>query len=127
MYCGCAKLRIISIVLLFSWLSAAYVGGVFVCVEIQGDVQFEVGWMTECCAPKVCGAVDCPNPTCDKCKHYPLQLCPVHRSRNFEIACAENLFHIPQFHSDIDGYANIAYQSFLPIPTDNLCTVVLII
>jgi hypothetical protein len=121
------KLRVISFFLLYSWLVTACGGSEVLCVETQGKAEFEYGWMTECYAPSVSVAADCPTLTCDKCKHYPFQLCAVHRNRDCKAAFAENLFHIPQLHGDMDEYAKIAYQSFLPIPTDMLITIVLVI
>jgi hypothetical protein len=122
-----AKLRIISVVLLLSWLIAAYSGGEVLCVETQGGVQFEAGWMTECCVSIASGAADCSTLTCEQCKHYPLQLCAVHRGHGGKIGFAVHLFPAPQFHSVITRYPNIAYQPVLCIPTDTLRSAVMII
>jgi hypothetical protein len=127
MFSRYAKLRFISILLLYGWLIAAYSGNVVLCVETQGETEFEAGWINECCVPGESGAAGCSTLTCDNCKHYPLQLCAVHCGRDCKIAFAENQFHITQFHSDKNGHANIVYQPFLSIPTDTLRTVVLII
>jgi hypothetical protein len=120
------KLPVILTLLFYCWSAAACNGGLILCVENQGEVEFEAGWSAERsveCLPEV---ADCQCLTCDSCEHYPIQICAAHRGRDCKAIAVENLSRIRNLAEDKSDYAIVPYQLPSLAPTV-LCTVVLLI
>jgi hypothetical protein len=127
MYIQHAKVSIIPVLLLLSWLVTACGGSKILCVETQGKAEIEYGWMNECGVPSVPGAVDRSILTCDQCKHYPLKPYEFNHNHGSTVRFVDYIASIPPFHSVVTGYFGIAYQPVLFKSTDVLRTVVLTI